>query len=107
MFRDPALIQNFVVGMLLPLLISVVNQARWPKPVKGIVALLMCLLAAAVVEMVRGGLTFTGIDYGATVIVIFTTAFGFYQLLWKPSAIGPGIEAATSTSPGVPQQRTG
>lgn len=101
MFRDPTIIQNFFIGMLLPLVIAIINQRHWPAPMKGIVALIVCIAAAVIVEVIRGGLSFS--DWASTIIVIFTTAFGFYKVLWQPSEIAPRIEAATS--PGAPPLR--
>ncbi len=94
MFRDVTLIQNFFLGMLLPLVIAFINQCRWPATVKGIVALLVCVISAVVVEVLRGDITF--VDWGSTIVVVLTTAFGFYKVLWQPSEIAPRIERATS-----------
>ncbi len=84
-----------VVGFFMPAAIAFVNQSRWSKPPKGIVAFGLCLIAAVVTVWVRGELS-TGTWLHAA-LVLFLTAIGTYHTWWKPSGIGPTVEAATST----------
>ncbi len=99
--RDTTLIQNFAVGLFLPLLIAMVNQAHWPAKVKGLVAFVICAVAALVLCWLRGELNLG--EWSATGAVVLTAALGFYRVLWQPSTIGPGLERATSL---LPVQRT-
>lgn len=84
-----------LVGAGMPLLIAFLNQSRWSKPVRGIVAVLACLLAAAVTVWLRGELDVA--NWTKTAMVITGVAMVSYHTWWKPSSIGPRVERATST----------
>lgn len=85
----------FVVGALMPPLVAVVQQPRWPNWVRFAVSLGSSLIAAVIT---------TGLTHGwhidphlvANAFVILTEAQIFYNRFWKPSGIAPAIEAKTS-----------
>ena len=93
-----------LLGTLMPLLIALVNQWRWPPPVKGIVALLVCGLAATAVAWLRGG-QLDWHDWRRTALIVTGAALASYRMFWQPTQIAPRIEAATSLSPGPPPPR--
>ncbi len=87
---------NIVIGFFMPLVVALINQARWPATIKGLSSFAVCAAAAAVTVYVRG-------DWGAetwlrTVLVIFLTAIATYRLWWRPSEIAPRVEQATTLS---------
>ncbi len=84
-----------IIGFVMPAAIAFVNQARWSKPLKGVVAFMLCMIAAAVTVWIRGEFV-TGAWLHSAVVVFFA-AVGTYHTWWKPSGIGPTVEAATST----------
>lgn len=50
-----ALISAFV-GIVMPLIVSVINQEHWSSQLKGLVALIVSFVAAAVTTWAEGGL---------------------------------------------------
>jgi hypothetical protein len=79
---------------VMPPVIALLNQRSWAPPLKGIIALVACLIAAVVVEFVRGPVALTG--WRDTAIVVAGTAFASYKLWWQPAGVAPAIEGATS-----------
>ncbi|MFJ7054676.1 hypothetical protein ACIQU7_23500 [Streptomyces albidoflavus] len=86
------------VGVLLPALTAVVQHPRWSAAIKKWVAVAAALVAGIVTvaadggwaQFQNGGLTF------ATILGVLAASQTSYDLFWKPSRIGPLIEAATS-----------
>lgn len=85
-----------VVGALLPLVIALLNQAHWPSPVKGLVALAACVVAATVTEAAQGHLNLS--DWPGAVVLVGAAALGTYRVLWKPSDIADLVEGLTTFS---------
>lgn len=83
-----------LVGALMPLAIALINQSHWSKAWRGIMAVGLCVIAAAVTCWLRGELN--GSNYARSVLVVLTAALTTYHVWWKPSTIAPAIEAATS-----------
>lgn len=84
-----------IVGFLMPPAIALITQTQWAKPLKGLVAFALCLIAAAVTVWLSA--EWDGGDYVKTAMIVFAAAVGTYHVWWKPSGIAPSIEAATST----------
>ncbi len=82
---------------VMPPIIAVLNQARFPSQIKGLVALLACMVCALLVTWLRGPLTMA--DWRSTAIVVFGSSLVLYRFWWKPSGIAPAIEAFTSARP--------
>jgi hypothetical protein len=83
-----------LIGFALPLVIALINQWKWSPKVKGIVALLACVLAAVIAVALRGDLNWS--DWRNTAVVVTGVALVSYHTLWKPSTVAPGLERATS-----------
>lgn len=93
----------FDVGMaavVLPPVVAVLNQRRWPAPVKGLVALAVCFAYALTVVALRGDVTFHG--WRSVALTVSGIALAAYKLWWQPSQIAPIIEDATSVSGAPP-----
>lgn len=88
-----------VVGFVLPLAISTVNQRRWSSTARGLVAFGGCLIAAAGTVYFEGTLR-NGGDLASAFLAIFVTAIGTYKLYWRPSGIAPAVERVTEVSSG-------
>lgn len=86
---------SVIVGFAMPALIALINQTRWTKPLKGLVAFILCVLAAFVTVWLRGELT--GATWTTSTLIVFGAAITTYHTWWRPSGIAPSIEAATST----------
>lgn len=91
---DVNVIDLLIGSALMPPIIAVVNQPRFPSAVKGLVALLACLLAALVTEWVRGPIDLAG--WRNTAVVVTGAALVLYRVWWQPSGIAPAIELVTS-----------
>src|SRR5512141_3096611 len=89
-----------VIGFLLPLVISLLNQTKWSSKLKSSVAFTCCVIAALITTWIKGDLNFTDIVGSAG--VIFTVAQASYLGLWRPTNVAPTIEAATS-APAAPR----
>lgn len=88
-----------LVGSLLPVIIAVVQQQRWPDYVRAGVGLVICAVAAAVTAYAQGDLTAE--RWGEGLLLVAVAAWSSYQGFWKPTGIAPTVEAKTSmgTSP--------
>lgn len=87
---------NALVGFLLPNVIALVNQARWPARAKALVAFAACAAAALLTTWVAGSLVPGDLVFSA--LIIFGAAQVSYQQLWHPTGVAPAIEQATSSS---------
>lgn len=88
---------SFIVGFFLPLVISVVQQPRFPEYVRAIITFLACLVASAVTCALQGQVTVERWIESALVILVATISM--YKGLWKPARVAPEIEHATSPNP--------
>lgn len=84
---------------IMPPVIAVLNRRAWSSQAKGAVAMVACLLAALLVEFLRGPLAVTG--WRDTAIVVAGSSMVAYRLWWQPSGIAPAVEAATSPKPAI------
>jgi hypothetical protein len=86
---------DVVIGTaVMPPVIALLNQRHWSPQLKGIIALIACLLCAVLVEFLRGPVHLSG--WRDTALVVTGSAFASYRLWWQPSRIAPAIEQATS-----------
>lgn len=83
-----------LVGLLLPTVVAVVNQPRWPSWGRALATVIVCLVAGAVAAAATGGLT--GKTWAEAAGVVFAAALGVYHAWWKPSGIIDAIERATA-----------
>jgi len=87
-----------LIGSGLPLIIAALNAEHWSGRVKAVVALLVCVAAATVAQVIRGELHW--VDWRSAVLVIAGASLASYHLLWRPSTIAAGIESATTIGAG-------
>jgi hypothetical protein len=94
-----------LVGFLLPLVISVIQQMHWRNAFRVIVALVIIAIASTITAWAEGKLNLK--DWSATLITIYLMTKTTYLAVWKPSGISPAIERKTqiSESPGTTVQR--
>lgn len=90
------LMWNALVGAVLPAVIAFINQYHWSPQAKGIVSLLVSILAAGGTAWFNGA--FTGRGVLSSILVVATLAYNTYRTFWQPSGIAPAIEKATSGS---------
>jgi hypothetical protein len=82
------------VGLVMPLVVSVINQEHWSSPVKGFVAVLVSLVASLVTTWANGGLH--GHSLASSFLVIFGATLATYRIFWKPTGISDKVETATT-----------
>ncbi len=83
-----------LVGALLPPVVAIINQPRWPAWLKGAVAVGTSVVVGGVTAALQGDLT--GRSWVSSALIVATLAIGSYHQLWKPSTIAPKVEEATS-----------
>lgn len=93
---------NVLIGVVMPLVIALINQCHWTSKLKSLVAIVVCVGAAAITEAIRAGDAFSLANWRATAIVIAGAAVISYQTWWRPSTWAPSLEAATTVSTGAP-----
>lgn len=90
-----------VTGTLMPWLIAVVQQRRWPDEVRYAVAFAAYLAATVFVYFFANSTSFDGLDWRGFVRLfapMFIAGVSSFQLLWKRS-VAPVIEDATTPGP--------
>lgn len=82
-----------LIGLVIPLLISVIIRTRWKRSAQELAAFAVCIAAAIVLALLKQELTSTTpIEaFG----IIYASARATYLAVWKPSDIAPTIERAT------------
>ena len=89
-----------LLGTVLPLLISVVQQEHWPTRLRAAVALVLAALAAAALVLSKGlwhGFTQPSIDaYGTAFAGLVVATWGSYSHLWSQLGVSQWIEKVTT-----------
>lgn len=81
---------EIVVGIFLPLVISLFIREQWTKERKLWVSLLFVVLASAGYILYTGQFDMSNI--GATILKIFFISVTTYKLFWLPSGVTNGLE---------------
>lgn len=87
--------------LILPPVISVINQRTWSREIRGIVALLVCLLYSVLITALRSDLDWE--DWRNVILQVMVGTFGAYKLFWEPSNISHRIEEATTFTHPAPE----
>lgn len=85
-------------GVLMPFVIALINQSHWNPKVRGAVAFVLCLGAAALLAAMHGTLTWT--HWRDTAVLVTGSAMVMYHALWKPSGLAPAVEDGTTIGGG-------
>jgi len=88
------------VGLVMPLVVSVINQEHWSSELKGVVALVISFVAAGVTTWVNGGLH--GHSLASSFLIVFGATIATYRVFWKPTGISDKVESATTVKKTVP-----
>jgi VIT1/CCC1 family predicted Fe2+/Mn2+ transporter len=88
------------VGIVMPLVVSVVNQAHWKPQAKALVALLVSVLASFVTSWIAGDLN--GKSFATSFLIVLGTTLTTYRVFWKPSGISDSVETATTIKKSTP-----
>lgn len=86
-----------ILGVLTPLIVSVVQQPQWSDRTRAVVSVVASVLIGVVTVLANGG-----IESGQTLLsvcaLVFVASNTAYKTLWKPTGVSPAIERATSKS---------
>jgi hypothetical protein len=82
------------VGLLVPLIVSFVNQSHWKSQVKGLVAIVISLVAAVVTSWAAGDLH--GKSLATSFLIVLGATLSTYRIFWKPTGIADSVESATT-----------
>ena len=82
------------VGLLVPLIVSFVNQTHWKSQVKGLVAIVVSLVAAVVTSWAAGDLH--GRSLATSFLIVLGATLTTYRVFWKPTGIADSVESATT-----------
>lgn len=85
---------TYVVGVVLPLIVAIVVQSQWGRPMQAIVCVLLCIVAGAVTCYLNDSLN--PADVAGSVLRVFVAAITSYYGFWRPLNIAPTIEAHTT-----------
>lgn len=88
-----------ILGVLTPILTSVIQQPKWSDQVRSIIAALVSIVVGVVTVLANGGFVDASGSLGIIALVM-VSSYATYRNLWKPSGIAPAIESATSPSTG-------
>ncbi len=91
---------SLIVGVLAPLVYAIVQQPKWPRPVRAIVMVLLTVLVGGGTAYFNGD--FNGRSIVSSVLLVFVSAITAYHGLWKPTGVAPAIERTTSGAPTSP-----
>jgi cell division protein FtsL len=86
-----------IVGILMPLLVSVLKQAGLPRQVNLLIALAACAGAGVLTAYATGQLTGQAII--VSVAIIFSAAQVAYQAYWRDSKLVEWIDGKTTVVP--------
>lgn len=93
-FQDNMTLFMAVLGWLVPMLVSIVNQRGWSSTTKGVIAAVVSIITATVATMLSGN--WDNSDMVRNILIVLTLSQVSYATFWKPSNIAPEIEEGTS-----------
>jgi hypothetical protein len=79
-----------VVGLALPILLSVIIQSKWSTRTQSIVALAACLVVGGGVALLENT------SVAETVGQVIAATFISYKAFWEPTGIADSVESATN-----------
>lgn len=88
---------GLLVGAVTPLATSLVQQPRWSKQARQLVAVGVSVAVGFAVAASSGEVNSAG-DLFSIVAAVWAASEAFYQKVWKASGIAGAVEAATSPS---------
>lgn len=86
------MLNEFIVGILLPLVLAAVMQYKWSDTVRAFVFLGACIAASALMFVTDTNEVKT---FPNSVVYIAVTAGVFFKTIWRPAGVTDRIEAAT------------
>lgn len=81
-----------LIGLVVPVIMSVVIQKSWSTSLQSVVALVVCLAATLSVN------AYMGDPLGSSIGAVIMTTFVSYKAFWEPTGIADKIEESTYLS---------
>lgn len=85
---------SLIVGFLLPPVLALLMQSKWPTQLQAVVAFAACAVAGAGTAYFQGDLT--GRRFVEAGLVVLVASIATYHGFWKPTKVAPAIEEKTS-----------
>lgn len=92
-FDTNLVMYSALLGSVIPALIAAINRSTWQPEQKGLMALLLCVVAAIPVAAFLGKLDTA--NWVTSALIVFTLSQVLYKTFWQPSGIAPVIEEIT------------
>lgn len=86
---------GILIGALVPPITSVIQNPRWSKRHRTIVAGITALVVGTVTAVVSGAVTDPS-NLSVVIIAVWISAEATYEKLWQPSGVAKVIELATT-----------
>jgi hypothetical protein len=94
---DDLAMWSLLVGSVLPPLVAILEQPKWPDWLRSVVAVLSSLVAGFVTTwIVEGGDDLFERGLVTAVLLVLVSSLTTYRNFWKPTTLAPQIEAKTS-----------
>jgi hypothetical protein len=91
-----------MAAFVLPPIIALLNQRKWPTEIKALMALLVCAIYSGAVTLVRGEYGWQ--EWRNALLQVSAGTFVAYKLFWNPSGLAAKIENRTSIPPTTVEQ---
>lgn len=91
---DDLTMWSLIVGALLPPLVAIIQQPRWPDWFRAVITALACLVAGGVTAYLAADLE--GRSWVSSALVILVAALSAFRGFWKQTGTTQRIEAATA-----------
>jgi hypothetical protein len=91
-----------MAAFVLPPIIALLNQRKWPTEAKALIALAVCAAYSAGVTLIRGEYGWQ--EWRNALLQVCGGTFVAYKLFWNPSGLAAKIENRTSIPPTTAEQ---
>lgn len=85
---------NMVLGVAMPLIVALIIQSHWTKPIKASAALFTCMGASLITLFLQGKLTEFNYVFGTLGLLSQTGIY--FQAFWGPTGIARALEFYTT-----------
>ena len=87
---------SLLVGAVLPVVVALVQQPRWPSWFRAVVGVASSIIAGGVTTYIvsEGRLWEQGMLHA--ILLVGVASWSSYQSFWKPTTVAPVIEAKTA-----------
>lgn len=88
-----------LVGVLLPNLVAIIQQPKWPNWFRAVVGVVSSVVAGGITTWLTAGSQLWDQGMVHAILLVGVSSWAAYRNFWKPTEIAPTIEEATSPSP--------